>query len=106
MATSRSYIGNMSTATPSLRLSTGAQQFHVANWKWGIGSVIIVKDIGSAEDSNWSNGVPSTAADLGYQRPLRLWPSGIVDGSGNMRIGWATIEANNTGYKVRLSSKK
>lgn len=45
---------------------------HVNNWKWGIGSVIIVKSDGGAEDSNWSNGVPSTAADLGYQRPIRL----------------------------------
>lgn len=45
---------------------------HVNNWKWGIGSVIIVKSDGGAEDSNWSNGIPSTAADLGYQRPIRL----------------------------------
>ena len=32
-----------------------------------------------------------------------FWPNGVVDGSGNMKIGWVTVSANHTGYMLRLS---
>ena len=54
----------------------------------------------------WNNGLSAGGDHFAAPIASHFWPSGIVDGSGNMRIGWATIEANNTGYKVRLSKKE
>ncbi len=56
------------------RLSAGGEveAWMYNAWKWGIGSVASVKRDGWAGNDKYSNGVPSTAADLGYQLPLRL----------------------------------
>ena len=60
---------------PPARLSLNGgemQTWMILQWPWGTWSVVVSNANGTAENNRYQNGTPSTAADLGYSKPIRL----------------------------------
>ena len=55
---------------------------------------------------NWARLSPNRGDHFVSPVASLFWPNGVVDGSGNMLIGWVTVSANHTRYMLRLSEVK